>query len=175
VLEQIDVGEISPGEFVEQVRRAVTTGGSRVVVIDSLNGYVNAMPGQRELLVQLHELLSYLGTAGVLTLMVATGSGGNAGIADIDASYIADSLLLMQHVEAGGHLRRCLSVVKKRHGPHESSVREVVCDRRGMHLGPPLPRFSGLLSSIPTFQGDETAVFDNPDRHRDEGNETNAR
>jgi circadian clock protein KaiC len=162
-LRQIDVGVVSSGEFIDQVRRSVDDWGAKVLVIDSLTGYVNAMPEERLLMTQLHELVSYSSGAGILTIMVVAFSGViGDGHLDLAASYIADTVVLMRHFEAGGELRRCLSVVKKRHGDHERTIRELSMGRRGIVVGRPLSEFSGLLSGSPVFSGDAAHLMHRP-------------
>ena len=159
-LRQIDVGEISPGEFVQDVRHAAEREDIRIVVIDSLTGYIQAMPGERELMIQLHELLTYLNSAGVLTLMVVATHGlfGDNGAA-VDASYIADTVVLLRHFEAMGSVRRCISVLKKRHGRHERTIREVQFSSDGIRVGQPLSEFSGTLTGLPRFEGRHEKLF----------------
>lgn len=159
-LQQIDVGEMSPGEFAHRVRHTVEEMAARVVVIDSLSGYLNAMPDDRLLSVQLHELLNYLASRDVLTLMIETyHSDGNIYFTGVDASYIADTVVTLRHFEAMGHMRRCLAVVKKRHGEHEKSIREFSIAYGGCRVGPPIDDFTGILTGNPTFVGDKKSLF----------------
>lgn len=153
-LRQINVGEHSPGEFTQMVRQSVEQDNARVVVIDSLTGYLASMPGEKQLIAQLHELLSYLSAAGVLSLMIVVThtTTGNAQTS-IDASYLADTVVLLRHFEAMGAMRRCISVIKKRHGKHESTIRELQIDSTGIHLGPALKEFSGVLTGTPKYEG----------------------
>ncbi|MFO8082860.1 MAG: ATPase domain-containing protein [Desulfobacterales bacterium] len=153
-LRQVNVGELSPGEFAQNVREAVDENNSRVVIIDSLSGYMSAMPGENLMMTQLHELLSHLSAAGVLTIMIVTKYGSHFNrILDLDASYIADSILLVRQFEALGRLRRCISVVKKRHGNHEKTIREFKITTGGLVVGPPLDKFTGILTGHPTYIG----------------------
>ena len=151
VLRQIDPAELSPGELVHEVRQAVTALDATVIVIDSLNGYLNAMPDERFLIVQLHELLSYLGNAGVATLMVGAHSGliGATMQAPVDASYLADSVVLLRYFEAEGEVRQAISVLKKRGGSHERSIRGFQMTSKGLEIGPPLRQFRGILTGVP--------------------------
>ncbi len=151
--QQIDPAELSPGEFAHLVRRAVEERDARVIIIDTLNGYLNAMPGENFLAVQLHELLTYLGQKGVVTFMVVAQHGllGPAMQSPIDASYLADSVMLARYFEAAGKLRRAVSVVKKRSGAHETNLRELSMDSRGIHIGEPLSGFHGVLTGTPDF------------------------
>ncbi len=161
-LRQVNVGEISPGEFAWHIRHATDEQGVKVVVIDSLSGYINSMPEYRQLMLQLHELLSYLSNAGVLTLMVVATQGFTVHKEiDIDASYITDTVVLMRNFEAGGMVRRCISVLKKRHGDHEKTIREIRIDRQGIRLGAPLRQFRSVLSGMPEFVGDTDTLMDN--------------
>ncbi len=152
---QVDPAELSPGQFISAVRHAVEQEGVSIVVIDSLNGYLNAMPGERFLLVQLHEVLTYLGQAGVATVLIAAHQGlvGAQMIAPVDASYLADSVILLRYFEAKGELRQAMSVVKKRSGPHERSIREFRLKDGGIDVGPPLKEFRGVFTGVPVFEG----------------------
>jgi len=152
-IQQVDPGELSPGEFVHNIRRAVEKESARVVVIDSLNGYLNAMPEERFLTIQLHEMLTYLGQQGVVTLMVVAQRGllGSGMQTPVDASYLADTVIALRYFEAGGQLRRAISVVKKRSGAHEDTLREFHLRRGGVALGEPLHDFHGVMSGIPAF------------------------
>jgi circadian clock protein KaiC len=154
--QQIDPAELSPGGFSAGVRRSVETDGARIVVIDSLNGYLNSMPDERFLILQMHELLSYLGQQGVLTLLVLA-QHGLVGPMDtpLDISYLSDAVLMLRYFEAAGKVRRALSVVKKRSGNHEHSIREFRLSSSGIQLGPPLTEFSGIFSGNPRFTGDQ--------------------
>jgi circadian clock protein KaiC len=154
-VQQVDPGELSPGEFAYRIRRAVETESARVVVIDSLNGYLNAMPEERFLTIQLHELLTYLGQQGVVTLMVVAQRGllGSGMQTPVDASYLADTVIALRYFEARGQLRRAISVVKKRSGAHEDTLRELSMRRGGVQLGPPLAEFHGVMSGIPALAG----------------------
>lgn len=154
---QVDPGELSPGEFAHAVRRAAEEGGAKVVVIDSLNGYLQAMPEERFLTIQLHELLTYLGQQGVVTFLVMAQHGllGAAMQSPVDASYLADSVVLLRYFEAAGRLRRAVSVVKKRSGAHEATLRELELSGRGIRLGGPLTGFHGVLTGTPTYLGDK--------------------
>jgi circadian clock protein KaiC len=156
-LQQVDPAEMSPGEFTHAVRRAVGQGpeAARVVVIDSLNGYLHAMPEERFLTLQLHELLSYLGQQGVLTLLVVAQHGvvGTGLQAPIDASYLADAVILLRYFEAAGRLRRAISVVKKRSGSHEDTIRELHMGPGGITVGEPVAGFQGVLTGVPSLVG----------------------
>ena len=153
--QQIDPAELSPGEFAANVRRSVERDKARLIVIDSLNGYLNAMPDERFLILQMHELLTYLGQQGVLTIMVLA-QHGLVGPMDtpLDISYLSDAVLMLRYFEIAGTVRRALSVVKKRSGDHEHSIREFRLTPHGIKLGPPLKEFSGILSGTPQYVGD---------------------
>ncbi|MFN8473654.1 MAG: ATPase domain-containing protein [Anaerolineae bacterium] len=151
-LHQVDAAELSPGEFASAVRRTVEQDGSRVVVIDSLNGYLNAMPSEQFLTLHLHELLTYLGQQGVTTILIMAqhGFAGSQVQVPIDTSYLADTVLLLRYFEAAGEVRQAISVIKKRTGPHERTIREIHFDH-GIILGEPVRDFQGVLSGAPTF------------------------
>lgn len=152
--QQIDPAELSPGEFAAHVRRSVELENARVVVIDSLNGYLNAMPDERFLILQMHELSTYLAQQGVLTILVLA-QHGLVGPMDtpLDISYLSDAVLMLRYFEVGGTVRRALSVVKKRSGFHEHTIREFRLGSTGITLGPPLKEFSGIFSGNPRYTG----------------------
>jgi circadian clock protein KaiC len=154
-VQQIDPAEMSPGEFAHGVRRSVEQDGARVVVIDSLNGYLQAMPDERFLTAQLHELLTYLNQQGVVTLLVMAQHGflgANMGT-PVDVSYLADTVIMLRYFEAGGAVRRAISVVKKRTGFHEDTIRELRLSSKGIKVGKPLTEFQGVLTGAPTYTG----------------------
>lgn len=154
VVRQIDPAEVLPSQFANIVREAVEERGARVVVIDSLNGYLNAMPEERALSIQLHELLTYLNNHGVATFLVATQSGLMGAMRSaIDASYLADAIVLFRMYEHEGAVRKAISVVKKRSGRHEDTIRQLWFDEHGVHLGPPLTHLRGVLSGVPVELG----------------------
>jgi circadian clock protein KaiC len=160
-VQQIDPAEISPGEFAHRVIDAVD-GGSKLVVIDTLNGYLNAMPGERYLITQLHELSTYLNQLGVLTIFVLTLHGILAEDAPVDVSYLADTVLNLRFFEVSGSLRTALSVLKKRSGPHERTIREFLLEAgRGIRVGAPLSDFHHILSGSPEFVGDRRRMLQN--------------
>ena len=150
-IQQVDPAELSPGEFVHTIRREVEEQRVRVVVIDSLNGYLNAMPEERYLTIQLHELLTYLGQQGIVTMMVVAQQGllGSGMQTPVDASYLADTVMVLRYFEAQGQLRRAISVVKKRSGAHEDTLRELRLQQGGLWVGEPLTQFHGVLSGTP--------------------------
>jgi circadian clock protein KaiC len=158
--QQIDPAELSPGEFAANVRRSVEVDNARVVIIDSLNGYLSAMPDERFLILQMHELLTYLGQQGVLTILVLA-QHGLVGPMDtpLDISYLSDAVVMLRYFEVGGTVRRALSVVKKRSGNHEHSIREFRLGAGGISLGPPLREFSGIFSGNPRYTGTEVPAL----------------
>jgi circadian clock protein KaiC len=151
---QIDPAELSPGEFAGLVREEVERNGAEMIVVDSLTGYLNAMPSENFLKLHLHELLTYLGQHGVSTLLTLTQHGIVTGTeqSPIDASYLADTVILLRYFEAFGEVRQALSVIKKRTGVHERTIRELRLDR-GLHVGEPVRDFHGVLTGVPQAVG----------------------
>ena len=160
LLRQLDPAQLSPGEFIDHVRTAVEDNATRVVIIDSLNGYLNAMSEERSVLVQLHELLTYLGQRGVLTIMTVAQHGlvGEIARAPLDVSYLADTVVLLRYFEAAGQLRRAISVVKKRSGAHERTIRELQLGP-GVQVGDPLRDFQGVLAGAPAYLGSAQSLL----------------
>ena len=153
--QQIDPAEMSPGEFAHNVRQSVERDGCKIVIIDSLNGYLNSMPDGRFLILQMHELLSYLAQQGVLTLLVLAQHGLVGPMeTPLDISYLSDAVVMLRYFEHSGRVRRAMSVVKKRSGPHEQTIREFRLSGEGLTLGPPLTQFDGVFSGTPTYTGD---------------------
>ena len=151
-IEAINPAELSPGEFVALVRRDVEGEGCCCVVIDTLNGYLNAMPEEKFLLLQMHELLSYLSQQGVVTMLVLAQHGLLGSMhTPLDVSYLSDTVLLLRYFESGGAVHQALSVMKRRSGPHERTIREYRLDASGIRVGPPLTGFQGVLSGIPSL------------------------
>lgn len=150
---QIDPTQKSPGEFAASVRADVEHNDARLVVIDSLNGYLNAMPHEEFLAAQLHELLAYLGNRGVVSFLVVAQQGimGANMSTPVDASYLADSIVLFRYFEAQGEVRKAISVAKKRGGTHENTIRELTIGPQGIRVGPPLVEFQGVLTGVPAF------------------------
>jgi circadian clock protein KaiC len=150
-IRQIDPVQISPGEFTHAVRESVEKNSARVVVIDSLNGYLNAMPQNNFLTAQLHELLSYLNNQGVVTILVVAQSGmvGANMVSPVDASYLADSVIMLRYFEHAGNIKKAISVLKKRTGAHEEAIRELWFDEHGIHLSEPLLKLRGILTGVP--------------------------
>lgn len=153
-IEQIDPAELSPGEFVTRMRRLVDEQNLRMVIIDSLNGFLNAMPHEQFLAMQLHELLAYLGQQGIATILTMA-QHGFMGVTNspIDVSYLADTVLLFRYFERAGAIRQALSVVKKRSGPHERTIRELIFGEGAIRVGLPLKEFEGVITGNPTFTG----------------------
>ena len=159
-MEQIDPAELSPGEFIQHVREAVERDNAKVVVIDSLNGYINAMPGEHHLALQMHELLGFLNQRGVLTILVLAQAGlmGTNMTTPVDLSYLADNVMLLRYFEATGRVRKALSVVKKRSGRHEDTIREIHFGEGCISIGEPLEAFRGILTGIPVYTGSEATL-----------------
>jgi circadian clock protein KaiC len=157
---QVDPAELSPGEFAHAIRRQVEEHQASIVVIDSLNGYLAAMPDERFLVIQMHEMLSYLGERGVATLMVGAHPGliGMNMQSPVDASYLADSVILLRYFEDRGEIRQAVSVIKKRGGEHERSIREFSLRNGTIHIGEPLHGFRGVLTGVPTLEGQAEAL-----------------
>lgn len=151
-VQQIDPAELAPGQFTQHVVDAATA-GARVIVIDSLNGYLNAVPDERFMSTYLHELLTYLGQRGVVTIVVGVHAGliGSNMSTAIDASYIADNVIMLRYFEADGAVRQAISVFKKRGSAHERSLRSFEICRNGVTVGPVLSGFHGVLTGVPTY------------------------
>ncbi len=161
IVKQIDPAELSPGEFAHLVRGSVEQDGTRVIVIDSLAGYLASMPEASLLTVQMHELLSFLNHHGFLTLLILTQHGllGNALETPTDISYLADSVILMRYFEAAGEIKKAISVIKKRTGPHETTIREFRLAPKSIAIGAPLSNFQGVLNGVPVFVGLSTELI----------------
>jgi circadian clock protein KaiC len=154
LISQIDAAELSPGEFTATVRRCVEESNIRTVVIDSLNGYQAAMPEEHFLLLHMHELLQYLNRQGASTFLTVAQHGLVGEMkAPVDVTYLADTVLLLRYFEAVGEVRRAISVIKKRAGRHEKSIREYEIGDGGLTVGPPLVGFQGVLRGVPNFVG----------------------
>jgi circadian clock protein KaiC len=160
-VQQVDPAELSPGEFACLVQRHVEE-GTRLVVIDSLNGYLNAMPGEKYLNNQLRELSSYLNQQGVVTILILAQHGlVAAGDSPVDLSYLADTVLTLRFFETAGEVKQALAVVKKRSGAHEKTIREFRLESgRGIHVGEPLTEFQGVLSGTPVFRGTAQQILE---------------
>jgi len=153
-IEQVDAAQVTPGEFAHRARELVDTHGISAVIIDSINGYRAAMPEESSLILHMHELLQYMNRRGASTFMTVA-QHGIVGTMDapIDITYLADTVILLRYFEAYGEVRRAVSVVKKRGGEHESTIREFKIGTGGIRLGEPLSDFTGVLLGVPTFVG----------------------
>ncbi len=163
-VQQIDPAELSPGQLVARVQRVVEEENLRVLVIDSMNGLLNAMPNEQFLAMQLHELFAYLGQQGIATIITLAQHGliGSVMEAPIDVSYLADTVLLFRYFERAGQIRQALSVVKKRSGPHERTIRELHFEKGRVYVGEPLTHFEGVLTGVPRFLGGTSSIEDAP-------------
>ncbi len=150
---EIDPGQLAPGQFVHRVRSAVED-GARMVLLDSLNGYLKAMPTTQFIEIQMHELFAYLAHRGIVTI-VTLAQHGMLGRVDtpVDLTYLADTVILLRYFEESGRVRKAVSVIKKRVGAHEDTIREFQLSSRGLRVGEPLAEFEGVLTGIPTFRG----------------------
>lgn len=163
VLQQVDAAELTPGELSQRVRVCVETHGARTVVIDSLNGYQAAMPGEQALILHMHELLQYLNRQGTSTFLTVAQHGLVGDMkSPVDVTYLADTVILLRYFEAVGRVRRAMSVIKKRTGSHEDTIREFQIDRRGITLGDPLTNFQGVLRGVPELLGTAQELMDIP-------------
>jgi circadian clock protein KaiC len=152
---QVDPAELSPGEFAYLIRDAVETAKVKIVVVDSLNGYLNAMPEERFLTIQLHEILMYLSQQGVATMLIGAHHGviGSQMHTPVDASYLADAVILLRYFESQGEVRQAISVVKKRGGLHERTIREFGMSSGRLLVGDALRQFRGVLTGVPVYEG----------------------
>lgn len=155
LIHQVDPANLSPGEFAHLVCQSVERHKASVVVLDSLNGYLNAMPGEQFLIIQLHEILTFLGQSGVATILIGAHQGiiGSEMTAPVDASYLADAVVLMRYFETEGEVRQAISVIKKRSGAHERSIREFRMEAGRISVGEPLKHFRGVLTGVPSLSG----------------------
>lgn len=162
-LHQVDPAELSPGEFACRVRTAVEEHGSKFIVIDSLNAYLQAMPGEQYLMLQMHELLSYLGQQGATTLLIL-GQHGLVGDvrSEVDLSYLSDTILLFRFFEARGEIRAAVSALKSRTSAHERTIREFKLSAGGLEVGEALRDFEGVLSGLPSYKGATPMLVDRP-------------
>jgi circadian clock protein KaiC len=159
-IEQIDAAELSPGEFAHRVRRTVDDKGIKTIVIDSLNGYQAAMPEEKSLILHIHELLQYLNRRGAATFMTVAQHGLVGDMqTPVDITYLADVVILLRYFEARGHVLRAVSVIKKRTGNHESTIREYRIDDVGLSVGEPLEAFQGVLRGVPQYAGDHEPLI----------------
>ena len=160
LVEQVDAAELSPGEFAHRVRVLVDSAQVKTVVIDSLNGYQSAMPEEQELLLHVHELLQYLNRQGATTFVTVAQHGLVGDMkTPVDITYLADSVILLRYFEALGRVRRAISVIKKRSGAHEDTIREYRIGKKGFEIGLPLVDFQGVLRGVPTYSGNASPLF----------------
>jgi circadian clock protein KaiC len=156
VFRQVDPAELSPGELSGIVREQVEDNGVTVVVLDSLSGYQQAMPEEQFLLLQMHEILTYLNQQNVLTFLILTQAGMIGNMQNpLDLTYLSDTVLLLRYFEAEGEIRRAVSAIKKRTGRHEQSIREFRFKEGGVEVGPRLDGFRGILTGTPIYEGQE--------------------
>jgi circadian clock protein KaiC len=157
-IDQVDAAEMSPGEFAHRVRSRVDGSKARTIVIDSLNGYQAAMPAENALVLHIHELLQYLNRQGANTFLTVAQHGLVGDMkAPVDVTYLADTVILLRYFEAKAAVRRAVSIIKKRSGPHETTIREYQITSKGLTLGSPLHEFQGVLRGVPTLIGPETS------------------
>lgn len=160
LIEQVDAAELSPGEFSHRVRRCVDEGQIKTVVIDSINGYQAAMPEEKALVLHMHELLLYLNRKGAATFMTVAQHGLVGDMqAPVDITYLADTVILLRYFEAVGKVRRAISIIKKRTGSHESTIREYLISTQGMIIGEPLEAFQGVIRGVPTYLGEKKPLL----------------
>ena len=160
---QIDAAELSPGEFSATVRGCVDKFDIKTIVIDSLNGYQAAMPEENFLVLHIHELLQYLNRQGATTFLTVAQHGLVGDMkTPVDVTYLADTVILLRYFEAHGQVRRAMSIIKKRAGLHEKTIREFEIDNRGLTLGEPLQGFQGVLRGVPDFVGQRETLLDKP-------------
>ena len=160
-IDQVDAAELSPGEFAHRVRKRVDEDQIKTVVIDSLNGYQAAMPEENSLILHMHELLQYLNRRGAATFMTVAQHGLVGDMkAPVDVTYLADTVILLRYFEAQGTVRRAMSVIKKRTGAHEATIREYRIDSGGLTIGNPLDDFQGVLRGVPIYMGEGKPLMD---------------
>lgn len=161
VIRQINPAELSPGEFAAMVGREVEERGSRVIAIDSLNGYLASMQQEQQLILQVHELLSYLNHHGVVTFLINPQHGLVGSMAtSLNISYVADAVLLIRFFEAEGRIRKAISIIKNRGGEHEDAIRELRIDAGGIRIGSPLVNFRGVLTGTPEYIGRQAPLME---------------
>jgi circadian clock protein KaiC len=167
IIEQVDPGVTSPGEFSHRVSRLVEAEGVRLVAIDTLNGYLNAIPSIDAPVIRMHELLSFLDERGVATLIVLAqhGTVGSTMSAPVDLSYLADAIVSLRFFEAAGEVRKAIAVVKKRTGTHETSIRQLMLGPDRIRVGSPLKEFRGVLTGIPHYTGSPGPLLSDDDAH----------
>jgi circadian clock protein KaiC len=161
LLQPVDPAEMAPGQFAHAVVDAVQIQKASLIVIDSLNGYLQSMPEERFLTAQLHELLGFLGHQGAATILVGVQQGliGSAMQTPVDATYLADGVILMRYFEARGEVRQAISIMKRRGGKHERTIRELRFGSKGLWVGEPLREFRGVLTGVPVYEGHAEPMF----------------
>lgn len=154
-LRQMDPAETSPGEFASMMRCEVEQNGAKLIIIDSLSGYTASMPQEKELLLQMHEMLTYLNQQGVATLMINPQQNlvGSMATSGLNVSYVADSVMLLRFFETEGRIRKAISIIKNRGGSHEDTIRELRIDSQGLRIGQVLDQFQGVLTGVPKYKG----------------------
>jgi len=164
IIEQVDAAELTPGELSERVRECVEESEARTVVIDSLNGYQAAMPGEQALILHMHELLQYLNRRGASTFLTVAQHGLVGDMkSPVDVTYLADTVILLRYFEARGRVRRAISVIKKRTSAHEDTIREYRISRDGIKFGEPLVGFQGVLRGVPELISDDSPLLEAPE------------
>jgi circadian clock protein KaiC len=163
VIHQIDPAELSPGEFTARVRHEVERRNAKIIAIDSLAGYISAMPQEQQLILQLHELLSYLNHQGVLTFLISPQHGlvGSMVTGQLNVSFLADTVVLLRFFEAEGRIRKAISIIKNRAGEHEDAIREMRIDSQGVRVGEPLVNFQGVMTGTPEYVGAPGPLMEN--------------
>ena len=160
VIDQIDAAEMSPGEFAHKVRKTVMEEQIRTIIIDSISGYQAAMPEENSLILHLHELLLYLNRQGATTFVTLAQHGLVGDMkSPVDVTYLADNVVLLRYFEGRGEIRRAMSVIKKRSGQHETTIREYRIGRNGLTIGAPLTDFQGVLRGTPVFTGKDEELL----------------
>jgi circadian clock protein KaiC len=160
ILQQVDPAELTAGEFAHKVRRAVEEQHVKLIVIDSINGYMNAMTEDRFLTLHLHELLTYLAQQGVATILVVAQHGLMSSMkSPVDLTFLADTVVMLRYFELEGHVKKAISVIKKRSGSHEETIRELRMENGSIRIGTPLTQFRGVLSGTPTYIGSDQGIL----------------
>jgi circadian clock protein KaiC len=161
-VKQMDPAEVSPGEFSWMMKEEVEQRNAQLIVIDSLSGYTASMPQEKELLLQMHEMLTYLNQQGVATLMINPQQSlvGSMATGGLNVSYVADTVMLLRFFEAEGRIRKAISIIKNRGGSHEDTIRELRIDSQGIRIGKVLSQFQGVLTGVPKFKGSSDELLE---------------
>jgi len=168
-LRAIDPAEMSPGEFAGSIRQAVEEHGATFVIIDSLNAYLQSMPNEQFLVLQMHEMLTYLGQKGVVSLLILGLHGVMGDVrSDVDLSYLSDTVVQLRYFEANGQVRQAISVIKTRTAQHERTIREFQIGSNGLQVGEPLRQFRGVLTGVPTYSGEGATLMSARSEPQDE-------